>query len=319
MKNNQPVKCSRKEECKMKLKITKCKVVIVMLILLFGYGVYWYFYKSSFYLAETDYSKTQWRTFYGKKTPGYLPEFWVTYFTDSNDPNCQESFNLTFDGKPVAREQYKEFKAEEENDGKTYVIRYPANYWIGQCEYRSYGGRFYLEEKSDDPRLNQEPYNDKNQYFRFTLIHGGDITHFSLRADSYLNEEKSERKSSIYLNQPRYDVFCFKTISLRDELDHNSNKVYKKMNWLSCDSYEENKNHYLGLFLFYTETYWNSHKDIEVNLKVSKNDYCVENNRNFRNCLKYSNKIIPSKKYKWKIEKEWFDDFYDEEVKDDRP
>ena len=98
-----------------------------MLILLFGYGVYWYFYKSSFYLAETDYSKTQWRTFYGKKTPGYLPEFWVTYFTDSNDPNCQESFNLTFDGKPVAREQYKEFKAEEENDGKTYVIRYPTN------------------------------------------------------------------------------------------------------------------------------------------------------------------------------------------------
>ena len=116
----------------MKLKVTKCKVVIVMLILLFGYGVYWYFYKSSFYLAETDYSKTQWRTFYGKKTPGYLPEFWVTYFTDSNDPNCQESFNLTFDWKPVAREQYKEFKAEEENDGKTYVIRYPANYWIGQ-------------------------------------------------------------------------------------------------------------------------------------------------------------------------------------------
>ena len=55
-----------------------------MLILLFGYGVYWYFYKTSFYLAGTDYSKIQWRTFYGKKTQGYLPEFQVTYSTDRN-------------------------------------------------------------------------------------------------------------------------------------------------------------------------------------------------------------------------------------------
>ena len=319
MKNNQPVKCSRKEECKMKLKITKCKVFIVMLILLFGYGVYWYFYKSSFYLAETDYSKTQWRTFYGKKTPGYLPEFWVTYFTDSNDPNCQESFNLTFDGKPVAREQYKEFKAEEENDGKTYVIRYPANYWIGQCEYRSYGGKFYLEEKSDDPRLNQEPYNNKNQYFRFTLIHGGYITNFSLQPDSYLNEKKSERKSSIYLNQPRYDVFCFKKANFLSGINEKEPKKIELMNWISCDTYEENRKYHLGFFIFYTESYWDKNKDIEVNLKVSKSDYCVENSPYLKECLKHKHNIISASKYEWNIKKEWFDDFYDEEVKDDRP
>ena len=235
MKNNQPVKCSRKEKCKMKLKITKCKVVILMLILLFGYGVYWYFYKSSFYLAETDYSKTQWRTFYGKKTPGYLPEFWVTYFTDSNDPNCQESFNLTFDWKPVAREQYKEFKAEEENDGKTYVIRYPANYWIGQCEYRSYGGTFYLEEKSDDPRLNQEPYNNKTQYYRFTLIHEKQLVDFSIRSDDYLLERNPNSESPTYLNQPRYDVFCFKEAMIDI---FNDNKEYKSF---ICESYESPK------------------------------------------------------------------------------
>ena len=303
----------------MKLKVTKCKVVIVMLILLFGYGVYWYFYKSSFYLAETDYSKTQWRTFYGKKTPGYLPEFWVTYFTDSNDPNCQESFNLTFDGKPVAREQYKEFKAEEENDGKTYVIRYPANYWIGQCEYRSYGGKFYLEEKSDDPRLNQEPYNNKNQYFRFTLIHGGYITNFSLQPDSYLNEKKSERKSSIYLNQPRYDVFCFKKANFLSGINEKEPKKIELMNWISCDTYEENRKYHLGFFIFYTESYWDKNKDIEVNLKVSKSDYCVENSPYLKECLKYKNNIISANKYEWNIKKEWFDDFYDEEVKYDRP
>ena len=68
----------------MKLKVKKYKVFIVMLILLFGYGVYWYFYKTQFYLVGTDYSKTQWHTFYGKKTQSYLPGFQMTYSTDRN-------------------------------------------------------------------------------------------------------------------------------------------------------------------------------------------------------------------------------------------
>ena len=297
----------------MKLKITKCKVFIVMLILLFGYGVYWYFYKSSFYLAETDYSKTQWRTFYGKKTPGYLPEFWVTYFTDSNDPNCQESFNLTFDVKPVAREQYKEFKAEEENDGKTYVIRYPANYWIGQCEYRSYGGTFYLEEKSDDPRLNQEPYNNKNQYYRFTLIHEKQLVDFSIRSDDYLLKRKPNSKSPIYLNQPSYDVFCFKEAMI-DIL--NDNKEYKSF---ICESYESPKKHYLDTFIFYTESFWSETPNIEFNIKLSKKTYCKKGILGFEKCFEAYSNVLPREKSDLKIKKEWFDDFYDEEVKDDRP
>ena len=297
----------------MKLKITKCKVVILMLILLFGYGVYWYFYKSSFYLAETDYSKTQWRTFYGKKTPGYLPEFWVTYFTDSNDPNCQESFNITFDGKPVAREQYKEFKAEEENDGKTYVIRYPANYWIGQCEYRSYGGTFYLEEKSDDPRLNQEPYNNKNQYYRFTLIHEKRLVDFSIRSDDYLLERKPNSESPTYLNQPRYDVFCFKEAMIDI---FNDNKEYKSF---ICESYESPKKHYLDTFIFYTESFWSETPNIEFNIKLSKKTYCKEGIFGFDKCFELYSNVLPREKSDLKIKKEWFDDFYDEEVKDDRP
>ena len=297
----------------MKLKVTKCKVFIVMLILLFGYGVYWYFYKSSFYLAETDYSKTQWRTFYGKKTPGYLPEFWVTYFTDSNDPNCQESFNLTFDGKPVAREQYKEFKAEEENDGKTYVIRYPANYWIGQCEYRSYGGTFYLEEKSDDPRLNQEPYNNKNQYYRLTLIHEKQLVDFSIRSDDYLLERKSNSESPTYLNQPSYDVFCFEEAMI-DIL--NDNKEYKSF---ICESYESPKKHYLNRFIFYTESFWSETPNIEFNIKLSKKTYCKKGILGFEKCFEAYSNVLPREKSDLKIKKEWLDDFYDEEVKDDRP
>jgi len=57
------------------IKSKKYKVFIVMLILLFGYGVYWYFYKSSFYLAVTDYSKTQWRTFMVRKLQGIFQSF----------------------------------------------------------------------------------------------------------------------------------------------------------------------------------------------------------------------------------------------------
>ena len=237
----------------------------------------------------------------------------MTYFTDSNDPNCQESFNLTFDGKPVAREQYKEFKAEEENDGKTYVIRYPANYWIGQCEYRSYGGTFYLEEKSDDPRLNQEPYNNKNQYYRLTLIHEKQLVDFSIRSDDYLLERKSNSESPTYLNQPSYDVFCFKEAMI-DIL--NDNKEYKSF---ICESYESPKKHYLNRFIFYTESFWSETPNIEFNIKLSKKTYCKKGILGFEKCFEAYSNVLPREKSDLKIKKEWFDDFYDEEVKDDRP
>ncbi|WP_158074925.1 hypothetical protein, partial [Rodentibacter sp. Ppn85] len=256
--------------------------------------------------------KTQWRTFYGKKTPGYLPEFWVTYSTNADDPNCQESFNMTFSGNPVARKQYKEFKAEEENGGKTYVIRYPANYWIGKCEYRSYGGTFYLEEKSDDPRLNQDPYNNKNQYYRFTLIHGKKVVDFSIRSDDYLSGKKSERQSPIYLNQPRYDVFCFKHSYFNEFINDVRHLI-------SCENYEEEKKHYINSFVFYTESYWNNTPDIMMNLKVSKIDYCLSIFSGENECVNSNKTILRGNYFDWEIKKEWFDDFYDEVIPNDRP
>ena len=192
------------------------------------------------------------------------------------------------------------------------MIRYPANYWIGQCEYRSYGGRFYLEEKSDDPRLNQEPYNNKNQNQRFTLIHGTEFVHFSIRSDDYLLERKPNSKSPIYLNQPRYDVFCFK-------YSYFSKSISLIRNRLACESYEEDKRHYMNLFVFYTESYWNNNPDIMMNLKVSKIDYCLSIFAGENECVISNKPILRGNYFNWEIKKEWFDDFYDEEVKDDRP
>ena len=193
------------------------------------------------------------------------------------------------------------------------MIRYPANYWIGQCEYRSYGGTFYLEEKSDDPRLNQEPYNNKNQYYRLTLIHEKQLVDFSIRSDDYLLERKSNSESPTYLNQPSYDVFCFEEAMI-DIL--NDNKEYKSF---ICESYESPKKHYLNRFIFYTESFWSETPNIEFNIKLSKKTYCKKGILGFEKCFEAYSNVLPREKSDLKIKKEWFDDFYDEEVKDDRP
>ncbi|WP_018651987.1 hypothetical protein [Actinobacillus capsulatus] len=294
-------------------KLSKGRITLLLFLALMGYGVYWYFFESSFYVGEPDYSKTQWRTFYGKKTPGYLPEYWTTYFTDKRAPNCQESFNITFEGEPVARKQYREFVAEEQDDGKTYVIRYPDNYWIGNCEYRSYSGQFYVEEKSDDPRLRQEPYNNKNQYYRFTLIRGGKIADFSLRHDSYLEERSPDRESKTYLNQPNYDVFCFKWLST-SMVDQSKDKY-----GVSCESYENPKKHTFKPFVFYTPTYWKEHPDIELNLKISNKTYCWVTLEGEQQCRESQNATLPKSRFDWKIKKEWFEDFYNEQPNSDIP
>lgn len=296
-----------------KLKLSKGRMTLLLFLVLMGYGVYWYFFESSFYVGEPDYSKTQWRTFYGKKTPGYLPEYWTTYFTDAKDPNCQESFNLTFEGEPVARKQYREFIAEEQNDGKTYIIRYPDNYWIGNCEYRSYSGQFYVEEKSDDPRLKQEPYNNKNQYYRFTLIRGRKIADFSLRHDKEL-EDYDPNNDRMYMNNPKYDVFCFKSFFA---FSHPGQKVEQQKS-LSCESYEEPKIHKFNLFIFYTQTYWKEHPDIELNLKISKKEYCLDSAKPEWKC-KNGVAMLSRDTYNWEIKKAWFDDFYNEQSNSDIP
>lgn len=297
-----------------KLKLSKGRMTLLLFLVLMGYGVYWYFFESSFYVGEPDYSKTQWRTFYGKKTPGYLPEYWTTYFTDAKDPNCQESFNLTFEGEPVARKQYREFIAEEQNDGKTYIIRYPDNYWIGNCEYRSYSGQFYVEEKSDDPRLKQEPYNNKNQYYRFTLIRGRKIADFSLRHDKEL-EDYDPDNDRIYMNNPKYDVFCFKGANFLKDPEF---KKYEEMHSLNCETYEEPKAHFLGL-VFYTQTYWREHPNIELNLKISNKVYCRENTLDFEQCSKLYEKRIDPFKFGKTIKVEWFEDFYNEQPNSEVP
>ena len=172
---------------------------------------------------------------------------------------------------------------------------------------------FYLEEKSDDPRLNQEPYNNKNQYYRLTLIHEKQLVDFSIRSDDYLLKRKPNSESPIYLNQPRYDVFCFKEAMIDI---FNDNKEYKSF---ICESYESPKKHYLDTFIFYTESFWSETPNIEFNIKLSKKTYCKEGISGFKKCFESYSNVLPREKSDLKIKKEWFDDFYDEEVKDDRP
>ncbi|WP_150539465.1 hypothetical protein, partial [Actinobacillus vicugnae] len=68
---------------------------------------------------EPDYSETQWRTFYGKKSVDYLPEYWATYYTDKNIKECQKPNAISAaDGKsPLPMKEYREFIAEERDGG----------------------------------------------------------------------------------------------------------------------------------------------------------------------------------------------------------
>ena len=96
----------------------------------------------------------------------------------------------------------------------------------------------------------------------------------------------------------------------------NDNKEYKSF---ICESYENPKKHYLDTFIFYTESFWSETPNIEFNIKLSKKTYCKEGISGFEKCFESYRNVLPREKSDLKIEKEWFDDFYDEEVKDDRP
>ena len=54
-------------------------------------------------------------------------------------------------------------------------------------------------------------------------------------------------------------------------------------------------------------------------MKKDLKTYCKKGISGFEKCFELYSNVLPREKSDLKIKKEWFDDFYDEEVKDDRP
>ncbi|OOF68001.1 hypothetical protein [Rodentibacter caecimuris] len=88
---------------------------------------------------EPDYTETQWRTFYGEKPIDYRPEYWVTYYGSGDSEDCYKPNVVSVvDGTSrIRKEIYKEFIAEETNNGNSYIIRYPNRFKLGNCMYSS--------------------------------------------------------------------------------------------------------------------------------------------------------------------------------------
>ncbi|MCQ9122395.1 hypothetical protein BKG95_07370 [Rodentibacter pneumotropicus] len=232
--------------------------------------------------GEPDYSETQWRTFYGEKPADYRPEYWVTYYGSRDNEECYKPNVVSVvDGKSrIRKEIYKEFIAEEKDDGKGYIIRYPNRFKIGNCMYSSGGGQLYIEEKSNDPRLNQEPYINKTQVRRSTLIRNGDVAIISLIGDISLEIKK---KSKNYLNKLDYNIFCYKK-----NWDDDFGDI-KNIKSLICfsSSIENGINKILAYnsYISYTLGFWKNNPDIKVDLKVSNKTYCDKDNYCYKNNL----------------------------------
>ncbi|WP_167509608.1 hypothetical protein, partial [Actinobacillus vicugnae] len=193
------------------------------------------------------------------------------------------------------------FIAEERDGGKEYVIRYPDQFKLNGCVYRSYGGRMRIEEKSDDPRLNKEPYNEKGKAERTTLIYSFWVTQFSLVPNDRLENDKSR----MYINKLDYDVYCYK----RNIEDINGFGKIGYLKFLSCSSSSIEKNNiekYLGME-GYTPSFWKDNPSIKINLKISRSEYC--NSKKIDFCQKFNLQPFDEKIFY----PENFQKFFDEE------
>ncbi len=222
---------------------------------------------------QPDYSETQWRTFYGEKPVDYRPEFWVTYYGSEEQEACYVPDTVSLaNGSPIRKKIYKQFIAEETDNHQNYTIRYPNKFKLNGCVYSSGGGQFYMEEKSDDPRLNQEPYISKTSIRRFALIRGARVMVISLIGDHRL-EDFSRGKT--YVNKSDYNIFCYK----RDtDLSLSRNEKPMPSKFINCFSSSiENgakKLFAYNSYISYTIDFWKQHPDINLNLRLSNKTYC---------------------------------------------
>ncbi len=227
---------------------------------------------------QPDYSETQWRTFYGEKPVDYRPEFWVTYYGSEEQEACYvpDAVSLA-NGSPIRKKIYKEFIAEETDNNKHYVIRYPNKFKLNGCVYSSGGGQFYMEEKSDDPRLNQKPYTSKTSIRRFSLIRGAEIVAISLILinDYQLDNFKS---SKTYVNKPNHNIFCYKV-----DTEYVLAKNYKPMLSKSINCFSSSLENGIqkvvtsNSHISYTIDFWKQHPDINLNFRLSNKTYCYHN------------------------------------------
>ncbi len=222
---------------------------------------------------QPDYSETQWRTFYGEKPVDYRPEFWVTYYGSEEQEACYvpDAVSLA-NGSPIRKKIYKQFIAEETDSHQNYTIRYPNKFKLNGCVYSSGGGQFYMEEKSDDPRLNQEPYTKKTQIDRFSLIRGARVMVISLIGEHRLEDFN---RGKTYVNKPNYNIFCYKR-----NTEYVLAKNYKPMLSKSINCFSSSlengvrKVFVANSYISYTIDFWKQHTDINLNFRLSNKTYC---------------------------------------------
>ncbi len=222
---------------------------------------------------QPDYSETQWRTFYGEKPVDYRPEFWVTYYGSEEQEACYVPDVVSLsNGSPIRKKIYKQFIAEETDSHQNYTIRYPNKFKLNGCVYSSGGGQFYMEEKSDDPRLNQEPYTKKTQIDRISLIRGSSIVAISLIGDHRL---ENFNRSKTYVNKPSYNIFCYKKNSNSFFKINNNPLLLKRINCFSSSLENGIQKVFVNnSYISYTIDFWKQHPDINLNLRLSNKTYC---------------------------------------------
>ncbi|MBN6070826.1 hypothetical protein HYE53_06970 [Aggregatibacter actinomycetemcomitans] len=135
--------------------------------------------------------------------------------------------------------------------------------------YSSGGGQLYIEEKSNDPKLNKGDYTSKTKIYRRTISRGARVAVISLIRSGEL---ESENKSINYVNKLNYNIFCHK-INWEDEFDNVDN-----IKSLICSSSSiENKikkTMSYNSYITYTREFWRGNPNIKFNFKISKKIYC---------------------------------------------
>ncbi|MDP8052830.1 hypothetical protein QJU23_10445 [Pasteurella atlantica] len=248
--------------------------------------------------ADIDYSDSQWVTIEGKKYSTFMPEAQVRYYVRNKEvKGCGgSSLQQIYNNQALPNRKSLTFMAEESDNGKFYRIRVPRQFNWGKCHYATGGAEIYMEEKSDDPRLVNDPEYGKSKTKRGNLVAGGDISTLLFR--------QTEKSAHTFVDEKILNIYCYRVRRWA------AVSRFGLVNLLYCDTPMGTKKNIT--FLYYSNDFL-ANNSITLNLKVSNQTYCRPLSET--DCNEEGEKELPRipEKFRDTIKSDWFNPFNEED------
>ncbi|MDP8052831.1 hypothetical protein QJU23_10450 [Pasteurella atlantica] len=248
--------------------------------------------------ADIDYSDSQWVTIEGKKYSTFMPEAQVRYYVRNKEvKGCGgSSLQQIYNNQALPNRKKLIFMAEESDKGRFYRIRVPRQFNWGKCHYATGGAEIYMEEKSDDPRLIDDPEYQRDKVKRRTLVAANTISTLLFR--------QTEKSPHTFVDEKTLNIYCYR---IKGKAPVSYLGI---LNQLYCDTPVGTKKNVT--LLFYSNAFL-ANNSITLNLKVSNQTYCRPLSET--DCNEEGEKELPRipEKFRDTIKSDWFNPFNEED------